>query len=301
MNNGIKSYEDRKIANKLTYNKINIEDCSKPKKYKINPDSLKSGIFKTFYDFRDNTPEKNDNIKFSYWFEDKNKQIISASFLNKTIKTPNFWGMCDGIHSYINGCDSTFRQLHLIDDKLVFFDYSIPEYDGSGAYYGGGIIGGIVASGVSAAIDKFSANNKKHQVEKNNFEYDINTQLVKVSDLKIEPILEKNPVFLLNINQSNPISIKLTINDLDQFYLSKAECAAYKTELKNDLKVCAQTSNNDKKCITVSNQLNEPLVIVTKTQKGSVETLEVVKNKIDIKTYLDQICYEYKLIKIIKR
>ncbi len=304
------SFKERKQANKLVFNNLNIDSLYKRKIINAtHPDKLNKGIFTTFYDFRDNTPDIDVNIKPKYWLHGKSNNMISAK-LNK--KNAGIWGFSDGVHTYINGYDTIFQQLHLKDNKLLFYDYPIidqtPGYDAMmPVFYQAGIIGGIIGAIVVTTLDenKKKKHNKRSNDEllsmKGNYLLDTKTQTISKTNEKIEVSKKEPVIYLLNQNVTNPISIIFTINESEKAVLGKSESALCRTTENATLNVCVQTDENDKQCKQIVCNAEKPLVLTAKTHKGKIDKLEVVINKIDVKDYINEVGYKYKLVKIFRK
>lgn len=107
------------------------------------------GIYRTFYDFRDYTPDKITQFSIEYTGEKNNSRTASIKGANnKTIK--DIWGFSDGVQNYVR-LGNEYYSIQKRGDLFSIYNYP-PDFETNIGYIG--MLGGLFFSSIYIASAK---------------------------------------------------------------------------------------------------------------------------------------------------
>ena len=110
----------------------------------------KAGIYRTFYDFQNNTPDTTVTFEITYKTKQHNDSLVRSARIHypETYEDDgDIWGFCDGQQSFIRVNNNKFIPLKK-DEKGYYL--IIKNYDDVQMYYAG-LLGGLIGTGIAAA------------------------------------------------------------------------------------------------------------------------------------------------------
>jgi hypothetical protein len=157
------AFNNRSLSGTLAKRQIPAEQfgtdpLEDPSYYPIFRDSPKKGIYRSFYDFRENTPDP--GVLFQVIpeknFRDSSLRRVVLRMDNKKLKNQLFWGFSDGTLSYVR----VGKKYYALAKQKKEFDFSayIEDFtpDAASANWGAivisGVMFGMIGAGVATAV-----------------------------------------------------------------------------------------------------------------------------------------------------
>ena len=288
MNKCVNDFTSRTNNNLITSKNIKIEHLFQRDSLPL-PDleAYKKGVFQTFYDFRDHTPDTFSTLKFKKFYTER-----SGEYYMK-LEQPNDapWGFSDGKTCFVKAFgEDIYLPIYKKNNNLIYFDKFISDeknnitvyiaYIPSGVGLAGGIIGGIISLAISAVIHE--VREVKH-TKFGSIQLNINSGMINTYKGEIEA--PKKPIlYLMNEKYGNNETLFFTVNDTSMCKLPKGSFAKLPlNDIEITQKICVEKANgSEKTCQEFQFDDKKKNIFVVKIKKDKSIELKQLTKKSDI-------------------
>ena len=234
------------------------------------------GIYRTFADFRNNTPDNSTEFKIDYNRGAKSIESATAVWSRNDLSFQSIWGFSDGKQVFINGLNKFYPLIKEGDNFTVSLakPNQVPIVS---AYHTNGLTGGLLFNALQYNRTDF-AYAKSDSGYKPNFKVDLSTgQLVPLNIEEIKPA-GKVIIYLSKFGKTNE-NCELFLNDKLVCTLKKGTYYEFKSNPGDkEVKVCLK-NNKGETCQTIGCSLFDTDLYLAHFKKGAplIERAGIIK------------------------
>ncbi len=238
------------------------QETFQPRKaFPIQNAKPKKGIYRTAYDFIENTPDTLLDFKYEHFRLFKSKNFIKSK-LKITASDIKPWGFCDSLNYFIRGDKGFYYPLQLIDSQYVTF-------------------------GKTNEINSDWLLPSDMIYSKDELPFRLNLQNRMMEYYKTDKEIGKDTINSLSIfNSTFSLDKNLTIF-INETQLTNLPQGAYAIiemkKIPQNAKICVQLEGEPKVCENLTLIEGKRSYYLAKIKKNNTVTLEVQTDKTDIK------------------
>lgn len=227
--------------------------------------NLKKGVYQTFYDFRDNTP---DSIKEEIKYKRIPNQIHELGFLSSS---QNQWGFFDGKKLFVKSIENSYVPIIEDQNRIIYYEklssFSYKKEANNDVIYPIIISSGAIGGALGGLIAAMIANNEKSNNQKEvTFSLNINKGAFELTENVLDTAAK---FYIINSTFTNNPSVSIEINGNKFCSIFATEYLKYyPSKFEENINICLNFENQEKVCqTTVINSL-ERVYLTVNTNDG---------------------------------